>query len=145
MQRQHVERFVEQHVALVEVDAEGVVLGLEVAGADTEDEAAVGQLVDSGGGLRQQGRIAVGEHGQVRQQLQLGRDGGDVRQGDERVEALVAARFEPLGARGRVFGEREAVPAGSLRSDGEIGDRSCVEHVAVDAVEVGVLEDEPHR
>ena len=41
------------------------------------------------------------------------------READERVERLVPARAEPVGARGRVLGEREPVEAGGLGRDRE--------------------------
>ena len=63
---------------------------------------------------------------------------------DERVEALVAAGLEPLGSRGGVLGEREAVPSRPFGRDGQVGHRTGVEHVGVGAVDVRILEDELH-
>jgi len=83
---------VEELVALVEVDSERVELGLEVPDPHAEHEAPVREPVEGGRRLRDEQRVAVGEHGQVGEQPDPLRDRGRVAERDERVERLVAAR-----------------------------------------------------
>ena len=113
---QHVECLVEQRVALVEVDAEGEELGLVVAGADPEDEPA---LRDNGRAspplLASRNGLRYGTTDRWVSRLDaLGHRGGE-READERVEGLVTAVGEPVGAGDRVLGERERVEAGLPR------------------------------
>ena len=141
---QDIEGFVEEDVALVEVDAQREELRLQVAGADAEYESAVRQLVDGGGRLRQRRRIPVRQHGDIGEEPQPGGHGGDVREGDEGIETLMTAGGQPCRGRGRVFGEGKTLPTGPFGRHGQLGYRTGVEHVAIGAAEVRILEDELH-
>ena len=117
------ERLVEQLVALLEVDAQGPVLGPLVPGGGGQDEAALGEHVDRGHRLRHQERVPVREHHDVRDQLQPGGQRGDEGQRGERVESIVTAGLEPLVRRRRVVGEADPVEADRLGGAGEPAER----------------------
>ena len=142
---QHVERLVEQLVALGVVDAERRELSLQVAGADGQREAAAGQHVERGGCLGDHERVAIRQHDDVRDQPQRGGVGGREAEGDERVEGVVAATVEPA-LRGRgVVGEPEAVEPRRLRGRGhgcDPGARHQIRVVRVRDERVG--DGEPH-
>ena len=69
----HVDRFVGERVAFVEVDAERGELRFEVAGGDAEDHAALRQRVEGQQRLRGEQRVAIREHHHMRLQAQPGR------------------------------------------------------------------------
>ena len=92
----HLDRFIEERVALLEVDAQRLVLAADVAGGDGEREPSVGQRVECRRRLGHQERIAVRQHEDVGDQAQPVRDGGTEREGGERVEGVVAAGVQPF-------------------------------------------------
>ena len=119
VQPHRLDGLVEQGVALVEVDAEGVELALQVAGAHPEHEAAPGDDVEGGGGLGGQERVPVGEHGQVGEQGDALGDGRGRAEGHERVEGLVATALgQPAPARGRGARCRRGRPTPPPRGPG---------------------------
>ena len=95
-----------------EVDAEGVVLALEPAAAEAEDEPALRQVVDGRGELRGEARVAerVGGHEQAEADV-LRQDG----KGRQRRPALHlgVGRVALVGE--EVIVDPEGVPAGTLR------------------------------
>ena len=145
MQRQHVERLVEQGVALVEVHTQREELRLLVAGAETEDEAPTRQPVERRRRLGHEERVAVRRDGEVREQPETLGHRGRIRERDERVEGLMTARVQPSGAGDGMLGEGEAVPAGLLGGAGDHIDRPRVEHVALRPRGLRVLVDELHQ
>jgi hypothetical protein len=145
VERHHLERLIEQLVALLEVGSQRTEFALQVAGAGAEDEPPVRHPIERCRGLGQQERIPVRHDGQVGEQAYPGRDGRGGSEGDERVERLMAARLEPAGAGGRVLGERDALPTGRLGGNGELDDRPGVEQIIGRAMHIGVLHDELHR
>ena len=103
-----------------------VVVALEPAGADAEDRAAAGDVVDRAVRVGQQLRVAVGVADHQRADL---RALGDLRHRAERRD-----RLEVLAV--RVAGEREEVVPAEDRVDAEL---LRLEPGAAHAVEVGVL------
>ena len=93
---QHLQRFVEEFVPPVEVDAERAVLAAEIAGRHRQHEPTVGERIEGRRGLRHEERVPVGEHDDVGDQPQSFGDGGDQRERDEWVERVMAAGREPL-------------------------------------------------
>ena len=117
-QGQDLEGLVEELVALVEVDAEGPELRLQVAGGRAQDHPPARQRVEGGHRLRQQERVAVGDHGDVGEEPQpLGCRRGPG-EGDEGVEGVVAAGVQPAVRRHRVLGEGQGVEARRPRPPG---------------------------
>ena len=97
----HLDGLVEERVALIEVDAESVVLRPQIAGGDGEREPPAGERVECGPGLGHQERVAVGEHQDVRDQPQtIGHRGAEGQRG-EWVESVVSACGQPALTRSR--------------------------------------------
>ena len=80
----------------------------------------------------------------MRQQLDALGDRRREREADERVEGLVPAVREPVGAGDRVLGERERVEARRFDRDRDVADLTGVEQVALEPRGLGVVEDELH-
>ena len=131
------ERLVEQLVALVEVDAEGAELGLQVAGAHAERQPPAGQHVEAHRRLRGEERVAVRDDAEVGEQPHGGgRAAAANDERDERVERVVAAGGEPLVFGVRVLGDEHAVNPASSAARAHDGDRVGADELVarVDAV-----------
>ena len=127
----HVERLVEERVALVEVDAERRVLRAQVARRGPEDETPLGEHIDRRDRLRQHEGVAIGQHDDVRHQLDALGDGGAEGERREGIESVVPAAVEPLlGGRGMI-GEAEGVEARALRRLGEADHAPLLEQLRV--------------
>ena len=116
------DRLVEAVVAVLEVDAEGAELPLEVARADTEVEPPTGEHVEARRRPRREERIAVREHAEVGEHAEARRGRGGEGEPDERVEGLVAAAREPVVVGKGMLGGVHAVEAGRLGRAGDGGD-----------------------
>ncbi len=145
VQRQHVEGLVEECESLLEIDAEGRVLGLEIARADAEDEAPVREPIDGRRRLREQQWISVGQHREIGQQLDLRGHRRGAAEADEGVEGLVPPGREPLRVGRRMLGQREALEARALAGDRELADPAGLQQIRVRAVGLRILEHEAHR
>jgi hypothetical protein len=127
---ERLERLVEDRAPLVERDAEGVELGLDVAGADAEDRPPARQVVERAERRRRLERVPVGGDPHDRQQAHVRGVGGQV---PERGDGVVPGRAHPGGVvvvgDGDVVAHPDERVAGGLRllRDGhEVGDGGVV-------------------
>ena len=120
------------------VDAVGLHLLVVPAGADAEDDATVGDLVEGRDLLGRVDGVALGDEGEGGDDLDLLGDGGGGGQRDEGVEHALVAHGR-LGGEGevgreghvRVLGHAEALEADTLGLAGDVDDarvvvRGCV-------------------
>jgi hypothetical protein len=132
----HVERFVEQVGALLEVHAEGGELALEIADADGKGESATGQQIQRRTRLGYYERISIRQHHDIGYQPQRAGAGRGVAHRHERVQRVVSAGLQPpLAGRGMV-GEPEPVNAGRLGSNGDRRDAVAADQLRVVRVAV---------
>ena len=111
----HLERLLEQRRPFVEFDAERGEFPFQVADADGECEPATGKQVERRTGLRDDERVAVGQHDDVGDQAQRrGPRRGETHR-HERIDRIVAAGLQPPLGRRRMVGEPEPVKPGRLR------------------------------
>jgi hypothetical protein len=87
--------FVHQIVAAVEIDAQRLELGLEIAGADPEDHPAARKDVERGDRAGGDERVAIGQYHDVGLELEPGGHGSDHREHDERILRIMPAAVEP--------------------------------------------------
>ena len=92
----------------------------------------------------EQERVPVRRHREVGEQTEtLGR-AGHITESNERVESLMPTGGEPARARSGMLAEGEGVESGTLGSHRDLADGPGVEYIALGAVDLGVVEDEPH-
>ena len=117
-----VDGLVGQPAPLGERDAEHVELGLDVAGADAEDDPAAGQLVEGGEGLGRDERVPVGGDVDVAEQPGALGDAGEPAEGGDGVVPDGAHRLGPVGGDGDVVADGDVVEAGLVAGPGDGGE-----------------------
>src|SRR5690606_4464474 len=110
-------------VARCEVGAERRELACEVAGGDAQHEAPAREHVERRGRLRDQERVAIGQHQHVGEQAQARGRRGRERERDEGIERVVAAGRHPARGRHRMIRHAHRVEARRLRGARHLGDR----------------------
>jgi hypothetical protein len=101
-------------VAALEVDAQGLELSLEVAGAHAQSHAPTGDVVECGHRASRDERIAVRQHENPGLHPQCAGGRRNEGQYDERVLRVMTACIEPASRGDRVIGIAAGVEAGAL-------------------------------
>ena len=118
-----VDGLVGEAAAVGERDAEDVELGLDVAGADAEDDAAAGELVEGGERLGRGERVAVGGDVDVAEssRVRVVMPASQPRVATVSYQA-VAHRLGPVGGDGDVVADGDVVEAGVVGGAGDGGE-----------------------